>query len=92
MVLGRVIGTVVSTMKHPSYKGHKLLVVQPMHLPGEPPGDDFLAIDLAHAGVGDAVLVNQEGSGARQITNDPNSPVISVIVGILDSTNVEQMS
>ncbi len=89
MVIGRVVGTVVSTMKHPSFRGYKLLVVQPMHLPGEPPDEDFLAIDLVDAGIGDAVLVNQEGGGARLVTGDPDSPVISVIVGILDSVSLE---
>jgi ethanolamine utilization protein EutN len=89
MLIAKVVGTVVSTIKHPSYYRHKLLVVQPLHLPGQTDERDFLAVDLAHAGIGDTVLVNQEGSGARQVLEDPNAPVISLIVGILDSIDLE---
>jgi ethanolamine utilization protein EutN len=88
MVICRVVGTVVSTVKHPAYQGWKLLVVQPMHLPGEAEEEAFLAIDAAHAGVGDAVLVMREGNGARQITGNPEAPIISVVVGVLDSVQM----
>ena len=48
---------------------------------------DFIALDNTHAGVGDTVLVNREGNGARQVLNNPDGCVISVIVGIVDSLN-----
>lgn len=93
MLIAKVIGTVVSTIKHPSYYHHKLLVIQPLHLPGQQDDRDFLALDIAHAGIGDTVLVNQEGGGARIVLQDPNSPVISLIVGVLDSVDLpEQMA
>ena len=82
------MGTVVSTIKHPSYYNHKLLVIQPLHLPDQEDASDYLAVDVAHAGVGDTVLVNQEGGGARIVLDDPNSPVISLIVGVLDSVDI----
>jgi microcompartment protein CcmK/EutM len=89
MVICRVVGTVVSTLKHPAYHGYKLLVVQPLALPGETLDADFLAIDAAQAGVGDTVLVMREGNGARQVTGIPDAPIISVIVGVLDSVSLE---
>lgn len=90
MLIAKVIGTVVSTIKHPSYYHHKLLVIQPLHLPGQQDDRDFLAVDIAHAGIGDTVLVNQEGGGARIVLNDPHSPVISLIVGVLDSVDLPE--
>jgi microcompartment protein CcmK/EutM len=88
LIIAKVVGTVVSTIKHPAYKGYKLQVVQPLHLAGQKPDDDFLALDSAHAGVGDTVLVMREGNGARQITQIEDAPIISMIVGILDSVEI----
>ncbi len=90
MILAKVIGNVVTTLSHPDYKNRKLLVVQPMFLEGEKPDEDFLALDNTHAGIGDTVLVNREGNGARQVLNNPDACVISVIVGIVDSVTIEQ--
>ncbi len=90
MILARVVGTVVITMSHPHYKGRRLLVVQPLGLPGQPDDGDFLALDNTQAGIGDTVLVNREGSGARQVLQNPDAAVISVIVGIVDSVDVSE--
>ena len=89
MVIGKVVGTVVTTISHPHYKNRRLLVVQPFALTGQPEDGDFLALDNTHAGIGDTVLVNREGNGARQALNLPDGCVISVIVGIIDSTSIE---
>lgn len=89
MVIGKVVGTVVTTLSHAHYKNRRLLVIQPMVMPGETAGDDFLAIDNTHAGIGDTVLVNREGSGARQVLKNPDACIISVIVGIIDSILIE---
>lgn len=88
MIIAKVVGTVVSTIKHPAYHGYKLQVVQPLHLPDQAPDEAFLALDHVHAGVGDTVLVMREGSGARQITQIKDAPIISMIVGILDSVEI----
>ncbi len=90
MILGKVVGTVVTTISHPDYKNRRLLVVQPLGLEGEKPDDDFLALDSTHAGIGDTVLVNREGSGARQVLKNPDACIISVIVGIVDSSYLEK--
>ena len=88
MIIGKVVGTVVITISHPHYKNRRLLVVQPLALPGQPDDGDFIALDNTHAGIGDTVLVNREGNGARQTLKLPEGCVISVIVGIVDSTNI----
>ena len=88
MTLGKVIGTVVTTISHPDFKKRRMLVVQPLILPGDPAEGDFIALDNTHAGIGDTVLVNREGNGARQVLNNPDGCVISVIVGIVDSLQI----
>jgi len=90
LVIAKVVGTVVSTIKHPAYQGYKLQVVQPLHLPNQSLDEVFLALDNAHAGVGDTVLVLREGNAARQITQIKDAPIISMIVGILDSVEINQ--
>jgi ethanolamine utilization protein EutN len=90
MIIGKVVGTVVTTISHQDYKNRRLLVVQPMLLEGEKADEDFLALDSTHAGIGDTVLVNREGSGARQVLNNPDACVISVIVGIVDSVTLQK--
>lgn len=85
MILGKVVGTIVTTMSHRDFKNRRLLVVQPLGLPGEAPDEDFIALDNTQAGIGDTVLVNREGGGARQVMKNPDACVISVIVGIVDS-------
>ncbi|HNT26051.1 MAG TPA: EutN/CcmL family microcompartment protein, partial [Anaerolineales bacterium] len=85
MILGKVVGTVVTTISHRDYKNRRLLVVQPLAVADEAPGDDFIAIDSTQAGIGDTVLVNREGGGARQVLHNPDACIISVIVGIVDS-------
>jgi ethanolamine utilization protein EutN len=90
MILGKVVGTVVTTISHRDYKNRRLLVVQPLGLEGEQADGDFIALDSTQAGIGDTVLVNREGNGARQVLNNPDACVISVIVGIVDSVYLEQ--
>jgi len=89
LILGKVLGTVVTTISHRDYKNRRLLVVQPLCLPGEAPDGDFIALDNTQAGIGDTVLVNREGNGARQALKNPDACVISVIVGIVDSVYLE---
>ena len=89
MILGKVVGTVVTTVSHRDYKNRRLLVVQPLVLQDEKLDEDFIAIDNSHAGIGDTVLVNREGNGARQVLNNPDACIISVIVGIVDSAYIQ---
>lgn len=88
MILGKVVGTVVSTVKHPEYVGHKILVVQPVDASGDASGDSFIAVDDVQAGVGDTVLAIREGNGARQIFKRTDFPIRAVIVGIVDGVDI----
>jgi len=92
MILGKVTGTVVTTISHPHFKNRRLLVVQPLTLPDDPPKGDFIALDTTQAGIGDTVLVNREGNAARQVLNNPDGCVISIIVGIVDSVHIESLT
>ncbi len=84
MILGRVIGNVVSTIKLDIYRGYKIVVVRPIDPQGNPAGKTVLAIDTVQAGVGDTVLVIDEGNSARVIINDKMAPVRCVVAGIVD--------
>lgn len=90
MILARVVGTIVTTISHADYKNRRLLVVQPLAIAGEKAEDDFIALDNTQAGIGDTVLINREGNGARQVLNNPDACVMSVIVGIVDSVFINQ--
>jgi microcompartment protein CcmK/EutM len=85
MILAKVIGNVVSTIIAPGYESKKILVVQPIDPSGTPKGSSFLAIDAVQAGVGDTVLILEEGGSARAIINEPDSMTVkAVIAGIVD--------
>ncbi|HKQ47279.1 MAG TPA: EutN/CcmL family microcompartment protein [Phycisphaerae bacterium] len=88
MILGIVRGSMYSTIQHPFYVTRRKLVVDYLDAEGKPTGRYVIAVDTVDAGVGDRVLVNDEGNGARQVLDDPNGPVRSVIVGIVDDVNV----
>jgi len=89
MIIGTVRGNIVSTINHPYYTGKKLLVVEKEDPAGKP-GGYIIALDGGvQAGVGDRVLVIDEGNSARQIFGDANAPLRSIIVGIIDRIDTE---
>ena len=83
MKLARVAGTVVSTINHPFFDGHRLLLCDLVGPDGSTDGY-LIAVDVVDAGVGDRVLICDEGSSARQIFGVPTGPIRSVVVGIVD--------
>jgi microcompartment protein CcmK/EutM len=87
MLIVRVIGTTVSTIKDEKLQGKKLLVVQPTDEAGEAGGKPFVAIDTVGAGVGDLVLT-ASGSSARQTTITKDTPVDAVIMAVIDTLEV----
>ena len=89
MKIARVIAPVVATQKHPSYCGLRTFLVKPLKLDGSPEGTTFVAIDRVQAGVGDLVLLLQEGSSARFILNNREAPARSVIVGVIDHVEID---
>ncbi len=85
MILGKVVANVVSTVKHPDYEAYKLLVVQPIDPVGNPKGTSLLAVDAVQAGIGDTVLVIDEGGSGRAVLDVPEKRTIrTVISGIVD--------
>ncbi len=84
MLIGRVIGEVVATQKHPSHVGCKALLVQPLHLDGADRGDAVIAFDAANAGIGDRVLLVTEGFSAMTGVGRPNSPIDLAVIGVID--------
>lgn len=89
MYIGRVSGTVVATIKNELFEGRKLLVVDRLDLEGQPTSKYDIAVDMVQAGVGDRVLVLDEGNSARQIVDrEPNGAIRAVIVGIVDAVTL----
>jgi len=89
MIVAKVIGSVVSTLKHNAYRQTKLMVVQPLGMDMEPKGSPVLAVDTVGAGEGETVLIVREGASASRILGVRPAPVRSLIVGIVDSVDIE---
>ena len=85
MIIGRVIGTVTSTLKHPAYRDKKLLLVKHLALDFTPLTKTVIAVDTVQAGVGDVVLVNKEGNATRQVLGRDAGPILELILGIVDT-------
>lgn len=89
MQLARVVGTVVSTHKHRTFEGAKLLLVQPIAPDESPRGLAMLAVDSVGAGVDEKVLVVMEGRAAGEALGRKAAPVDAAIVGIVDHVEME---
>lgn len=87
--IGRVVGSVVATIKTPHLESRRLLLVDHLDLDGEKSGEYDIAVDVAQAGPGDTVLVIDEGNGARQILGIDPGAVRAVIVGVVDEVALE---
>lgn len=84
MLIGRVVGDLTATQKHPSHEGKKLLLVQALELDGSPRGNPVVAVDSVNAGVGDRVLLVQDGFAAFTTVGLPPSPIDAAVIGIID--------
>ena len=90
MNIGKVIGTVVATIKISHLEGRKLLLVEQLSLEGQEVGYYDIAVDVAQAGPGDTVLVMDEGNGARQILGLDPGAVRAVVVGVVDEVALKE--
>jgi ethanolamine utilization protein EutN len=88
MLIAKVIGSAVASVKLDALKSSKLLVVSPADSHGIVNGAPFLAVDLVGAGSGELVVVSQ-GSSARMAAGANTSPVDAAIIGILDSLQID---
>ena len=90
MLIGRVVGNLVATQKNEKLEGSKLLLVQPLDLQGTPRGNAVIAIDRSHAGVGDRVLLAQEGKAAQAVLDRGVAAVDAAIVGVIDHVELSE--
>ena len=88
MYIGKVIGTVVATIKIDHLDNRKLLMVDQLDLEGNETGYYDIAVDVVQAGPGDTVLVIDEGNGARQILGLDPGAIRAVIVGVVDEISL----
>ena len=84
MQIAHVVGQAVTTIKHPSLRGWRLLVVQPVTADSTDDGEPLLAIDHLGAGSGQRVMISNDGAGAREAVGEKNSPVRWMVLGIID--------
>ena len=90
MLLAKVKGNVVSTQKNSYLKGQKLLIIHQIDLEGNfIKAKDIIAIDTVDAGIGDTVLVVQEGAAVQQILGHKNAPAHTIIVAVVDNIEVK---
>ena len=86
MIIGRVSGTVVSTISSPVYDNRRLLLCDLLDEKGEErSGGYVIAVDTVGAGAGETVLILDEGNSARQVVDREDAPIRAVIVGIIDA-------
>jgi ethanolamine utilization protein EutN len=90
MLNARVTEHIVATAKTPAYLGHKILRLQPESWKGTslPAAAPIIALDLVDAGIGDRVLVCQEGRWARETVGDLNAPVRSMVVAVIEHLDI----
>jgi ethanolamine utilization protein EutN len=89
MLIGRVVGDLTATQKHASHEGQKLLLVQPLELDQTTPrGNPVLAVDAVSAGVGNLVLLVQDGYAAMTSINRPQSPIDMAVIGVVDAVDL----
>lgn len=94
MFIGRVVGTTWGTRKHPSLEHKRWLLVAPIHgITKEVLGEPQLAVDMEiDAGLGDVVLVMDEGNSARQILKDDRAPIRTIVCGIVDHVQMRNQT
>ena len=91
MFLAKIKGNIVSTPKDKSLIGHKLLLAHDVDTNGKYIGDkDVIALDLISAGIGDLVLICQEGDAIQQMLGHANAPVNTMVVAIVDNLDINE--
>ena len=90
MYLARVIGDVVSTHRHEHLGAKKLLLIRRLDLDDQEEGAELIALDIIGVGVGEKVLIVQEGTAARSLFKDTKIPVQAVVVGVVDQVDLDR--
>jgi len=87
--IGRVVGTVVSTICSPVFEGRRLLLCDVLDASGSPDGSYLICVDTVGSGAGEAVLILDEGNSARQVIGMSTAPIRAVVVGVVDQVTVD---
>jgi microcompartment protein CcmK/EutM len=87
MLIGRVIGDITATQKHPSHEGKKILLVQPLDLDGTVRGVPVVAVDSVNAGMNDRVLIALDGFAAFTAVGLKLAPIDAAIVAVVDAVD-----
>ncbi len=91
MLLAKVKGNIVSTQKNKYLIGHKLLITHPVDIHGNLLGNkDIVALDQTDAGIGDVVIIVQEGDAVQQILGHENSPVNTMVIAVVDNIDIQE--
>jgi ethanolamine utilization protein EutN len=87
--VGRVVGTVVSTISAPAFEGRRLLLCDLLDASGRPDGSYLICVDTVGSGAGESVLIVDEGNSARQVIGMPSAPVRAIVVGVVDQLTAD---
>jgi ethanolamine utilization protein EutN len=90
MYLAKVVGDVVATHRLDQLGGRKLLLVRRLDLDDEEEGTEIVALDVIGVGVGEKVLVVQEGNAARTLFRNDRIPAQAVVVGVVDRVDLDR--
>ncbi len=85
MFLAKVQKKIISTIKHPSYNGRTIYLVQPILPDGQAEGDEWVAIDYVGAGVGDVVICGGAPGVAKTVFNLKAAPIRTLIMAVVES-------
>ena len=90
MLIARVTGTVVATRKERHLEAKKMLLIQPLDLGLNPEGPESMALDAVQAGVGDLVLIVNEGGSSNRVFGEKVAPFDMTIIGIIDQIDLAE--
>jgi ethanolamine utilization protein EutN len=85
MQIGRVVGHAVSTVKHPTLQGWRMLLVQLLTVDGSPDGEPLLAIDNLGAAAASRVILTNDGAAVRDLVGSKKSPIRWMVIGLCDA-------
>lgn len=88
--MARVVGDVVSSHRHEHLGHRKLLLIRRLDLDGKEEPAEIIALDVIGVGLGERVLVVQEGGAARALFENPRIPAQAVIIGVIDRVDLQK--
>lgn len=84
MVRAKVIGHAISTAKHPTMQGRRLMLVQPLSISNGPDGDPLMVVDTLGAAIGQVVVLTSDGKSARELVGSNQTPIRYYTMAIED--------